>query len=462
MVEEIRTHSPLAGPELRERPLLEIVDLTFGYAGQTLLTAVQMQVQRGEMVGLLGPNGSGKTTLLRLLSGLLRPWQGQIVLDGRDLASLSRRALARRVAVVPQEFQVPFAFTVEQMVALGRTPFINLFGTRSRRDHEIVRDALQLAEVTDLAGRIFNELSGGERQRVLLAMALAQQPDLLLLDEPTAHLDIKYQIEMLELVARLKRETGITLVAALHDLNLAARYFPRLVLFQRAIVADGGPAAVLDPALLKRVYGVTVQVGVMPGSQYLSVQPPDKQQALSPAPGFPPIHVMAGGGSGTLLMRALADADMAFSAGVFSLGDSDYTLALHLADSVLAESPFAPISRTTRQSLRERLASSSLLIICPLPFGPGNLALLQEALTARQHGLPVLLLLPDNPVVSAAENHPASTLSLTLPGWSRLDYTDGEGERLLKSLLEADAIVICNSGAALEFARNLPTCASST
>src|SRR6478672_5596076 len=135
-------------------PLLTVEDLTFGYTGQTLLYNVQASVQSGEMVGLLGPNGSGKTTLLRLLSGVLRPQRGHILLDGRELAAWGRRGIAQRIAVVPQELQVPFAFTVEQMVALGRTPVVSVFGTRTSRDREIVREAMHVAEVDGLAERV--------------------------------------------------------------------------------------------------------------------------------------------------------------------------------------------------------------------------------------------------------------------------------------------------------------------
>src|SRR5258708_12527949 len=207
--------------------LLAVDGVTFGYERQPLLYDVHVQVRKGEMVGLLGPNGSGKTTLLRLVSGVLHPQQGKVVLEGRDLQDWGRRSIAQRVAVVPQALHMPFAFTVEQMVSLGRTPYINLLGSRNRLDAIIVEDAMHAAGITPLAVRIFNELSGGERQLVMVAMALAQQPALLLLDEPTAHLDIKYQIKILELVHRLTPQPGMPSIAAMHDLNPAARYFPR-------------------------------------------------------------------------------------------------------------------------------------------------------------------------------------------------------------------------------------------
>src|SRR5450432_1879119 len=256
-------------------PLLQVQDIAFSYGQKALFQTLSLHLNSGEMVGLLGPNGSGKTTLLRLLSGVLQPQQGQILLVGRNLRTWGRRGVARRIALVPQELHMPFAFTVEHMVSLGRTPFVKPFlGSRTQQDQSIVQEAIAITGIAPLVGHIFNELSGGEQQRVMIAMALAQQPSVLLLDEPTSHLDIKYQIETLELVQTLNRERAMTVVAAIHDLNLAARYFPRLILFQRGIVADGGPAEVLEPGLLSRVYGIHVQVGILRGAEHLSILPP--------------------------------------------------------------------------------------------------------------------------------------------------------------------------------------------
>jgi iron complex transport system ATP-binding protein len=436
-------------------PFVEVEHLSFGYGGQPLLYDLQATLWRGEMIGLLGPNGSGKTTFVKLLSGVLRPGQGRILLEGRDLVAWGRRAIARRVAVVPQEVQMPFAFTVEQMVALGRTPFVRLFGTLDSRDRRIVRAAMHSAEVEILDRRIFNELSGGERQRVLVAMALAQQPRLLLLDEPTAHLDIKYQIEVLELVRRLNRETGVTIVAAMHDLNLAARYFPRLLLFQRGIVADGGPAEVLEPRLLQRVYSIVVQVGVMHGAEHLSVLPPGETAVVQENGGQEPaIHIMAGGGSGALVMRALADAHLVFSAGVLNIGDSDHTLALRLAADVIAEQPFAPVSDDARARLRIRLHKVSLLILCPMPVGQGNLALLEEALAFCLRGGMVLLLLP--PAVDESYTPEAQPQDLLRLFQAReRDYTRGEGASMLLRLIEAGAMPVGSLSAVVEHARRL-------
>jgi iron complex transport system ATP-binding protein len=451
------TETPMKAPIL-----VEVKGVTFGYEREPLLYDVRMRVRQGEMVGLLGPNGSGKTTLLRLVSGVLRPQQGAVMLKGRDLRDWGRRGVARRIAVVPQELQLPFAFTVEQMVSLGRTPYVNLLGSRSRQDADIVQEAMQAADISVLAKRIFNELSGGERQRVMVAMALAQQPELLLLDEPTAHLDIKYQIEMLELVQRLNRKRGMTVIAAMHDLNLAARYFPRLMLFQRGIVADAGPAEVLEPHLLKRVYGIDVQVGILRGAEHLSILPPGAGAVYVEHGEDSQSHalVMAGGGSGERLMRALADAHIPFMAGALNIGDSDHTLALRLANEVITEQPYAPISSGVLEQVHTSLARVRLLIICPMPVGSGNLSLLREALTAAQDGLKVLVLAP--PIAasstsaedqSATDSTQATADRLQQTGIANRDYTNGEGTRLVRDLLGAGAIVVGSVAETVELAK---------
>src|SRR5438874_5135832 len=434
-----------------EPNLLDVAGLTFGYVKQPLLYAVYLQVQAGEMLGLLGPNGSGKTTLLRLISGVIRPQQGKVVLEGRDLHQWGRRGAARRIAVVPQELHMPFAFTVEHMVGLGRTPFVNFLGSQTKHDQSIVQEAMQAAGIDTLAPRFFNELSGGERQRVMIGMALAQEPRLLLLDEPTSHLDIKYQIDMLELVQRLNRERSVTVIAALHDLNLAARYFPRLVLFQRGIVADAGPAEVLEPQLLKRVYGIDVQVGILRGAEHLSVLPPGVGELEDKSEQEPQskVFVMAGGGSGERLMRALADAHIPFIAGALNIGDSDHTLALRLANEVITEQPYSPISPETMEHIDTSLTNVKLLIVCPMPVGPGNLALLQEAYAAALREIKVLLLTPALAATSTNGNEQSIPVNTNISdevllqtGIANRDYTNGEATKLIYDLLQAKATVV--------------------
>ena len=240
---------------------LQIRQVYFSYLDGLVLHNINLSVEAGEMVALLGPNGSGKTTLIKLASGVLKPGQGEVRLDGSSLSRLSRRSIAGTIAVVPQQFHIAFAFTATEVVMLGRIPFLKAFTEERDIDRQSVSSALKLVGISELKERRFDELSGGERQKVILAMALAQQPKLLLLDEPTVHLDIAHQVEILELVRSLNKERGLTVIAAMHDLNLASLYFDRLVLLKEGRVsADGTPHQVLTEARIREVFSASVGV----------------------------------------------------------------------------------------------------------------------------------------------------------------------------------------------------------
>jgi iron complex transport system ATP-binding protein len=241
--------------------------LRAGYHDREVLHEVTFELGRGEFCGLLGPNGSGKSTLLKALAGVLRPWSGRAELFGADVRTLSPRAIARRVAVIPQGVSILFPFSVEEVVAMGRHPHLGRFEREGRRDREAIERALEETETAALARRPLDELSGGEQQRVVIARALAQEPELLLLDEPTTHLDINHQVEVFELLARLNRERALTVLAVSHDVNVCAEYCRRLMVLKAGrLVASGTPRELVTPALIRDVYGAAVSVVANPSS----------------------------------------------------------------------------------------------------------------------------------------------------------------------------------------------------
>ncbi|HYO43237.1 MAG TPA: ABC transporter ATP-binding protein [Candidatus Limnocylindrales bacterium] len=231
--------------------------VTVAVRERAILRDASFRLGHGERVALIGPNGAGKSTLLRVLAGTLKPTAGRVEIDGVPLASLSRSAIARRLAVVPQQTALPFSMRVEDVVALGRLPHEGSIRGASAADRAAVAAAIDRVGLGHLMGRDARELSLGERQLVLLALAVAQDAPVLLLDEPTVHLDLRHQVEAMELLRDLNERDGTALVAVLHDLGLAAHFFPRLVIVEHGrIIADGPPAEVLTDERIRETFGV--------------------------------------------------------------------------------------------------------------------------------------------------------------------------------------------------------------
>lgn len=241
--------------------VLHATDLTVRIDGKPLLRDVSFSVHEGELVGLIGPNGAGKSTLLKVINGLWSDVSGEITLLDRSLRQYSTRQIARVIAHVPQITALDFPFTVRQIVLMGRNPHLKRFELETEHDRQLAERAMRRTQTSEFDSRLIGTLSGGERQRVLIARALAQQPRLLLLDEPTANLDIQHQISIFELVRALVREDGLSAVAAVHDLELAARFCDRLILLKDGSVnAVGTPENVLVPEQLRSAYGIDAQL----------------------------------------------------------------------------------------------------------------------------------------------------------------------------------------------------------
>lgn len=247
-------------------PALVVDNVSFSYdLGTPTLSDISFSVSRSEFLSILGPNGSGKTTLLRLLDRIYVPRRGRILLDGRNLLEYSRNELARRIAFVPQDSSIAFPFTVMEVVLMGRAPFLNGRAFENEHDREIAVAMMERTDIRHLARQPVTALSGGERQRVLIARALAQQPEIVLLDEPNAHLDIAHQIDIFDILKQLSSETGLTVVSVSHDLNLASLYSTRIAMLMcGSLVAVGTPHDVLSEERIRDVFRTSVIVDTHP------------------------------------------------------------------------------------------------------------------------------------------------------------------------------------------------------
>jgi len=401
---------------------LGIAGLSVRYGDRTALHSVALQVRAGEVLALAGPNGSGKSTLVRAVATVVPGSTGRVTVDGGPLAGLRPIERALRVAWMPQEEPPGDNVPLADYVEYGRYAHLPRWSGSSPQDRAAVDAALREVDLSELAGRGVLELSGGERQRARLARALAQDTPVLLLDEPTAHLDVGHQLDVLARIRAHARQSRRAVLIALHDLNLAARFADRVaVLCRGRLRSIGRPEEVLSPELLAEVWGIVAEIRKDPGSglPYLIPELPALPRSIGTgrtARGR--VHVVAGGGSGSALLQALADEGFETSAGVLPLFDSDSELVRELGRPAAFEVPFAPIGAEALERLDELLSAADAIVVAPFPVGPTNLANL-ERLLDWVHRRPVLL--------------------IDRPAGERWDYVDGRAESVLDRLLGAGA-----------------------
>lgn len=367
-------------------------DVTAGYGRRSVLQGVSLQLAPGEFVGLIGPNGAGKSTLLRALSRTLPLQRGTVHLGGDPIDRLTAREIARRIAFVPQSEPTLFEFTVRDVVLMGRYPHLKGRRGETEADFAAAVRAMATTDTLQLADRPITALSGGEHRRVLIARALAQSAPTLLLDEPTAHLDLVHQADLLAVVRRLADQEGVAVLAALHDLNLAAEFCDRLLLLAHGrVAAEGLPDAVLTTARLAQVYGAPIHVGRSPtsGKPFIFPAPPpqdgDSRRTLR-------VHVVCGGGTGLAALSTLQRHGYAVTAGVLNRLDSDEDAASALGIEHVVEAPFSPIGPEARAACAALMARADALVVTEVPIGHGNLANLEIVAQAQASGKPVYLL----------------------------------------------------------------------
>jgi iron complex transport system ATP-binding protein len=414
--------------------VLSIDGIDCSYGSIKVLEDIQFAVESGKFLGILGPNGSGKTTLLRSISRVLKPKKGTILIGDKDIYKLKSLEVAKQMAVVPQDTPVTFDFTALEVVLMGRNPHMPRFKMESRKDLAIAKNSMEVTGTWQFANRPVTELSGGEKQRVIIARALTQEPQILLLDEPTTHLDICNQLEIMDLLKQLCQTKKLLIIAVFHDFNLAARYCDSLILLKDGkIVAVGESNKTLKSENVKKVFNVDTIVKKHPITGSLHVIPISRPQNLKRKNIF--IHLICGGGTGSPLMKILTDEGYTVTAGVLNLLDTDHETAQLLGVPTANEAPFSPITDEAHKANLLMISKTNVLIIAPTQFGSGNLRNLEAAKQALELGIPTIIL-EDGPM-------------------KERDFTKGKATDYLTKLKKCGAITVKNINELLPYLETL-------
>ncbi|MFO7952512.1 MAG: ABC transporter ATP-binding protein [Bacillota bacterium] len=372
---------------------IDVHGLKLTYDAEPVLEDTNFKVERGDLVALLGANGAGKSTLLRCISRIITPSAGQILLDGEALEQYNSKEAARMMAVVPQETTADFDFSVEDIVMMGRFPYLGRFQKETKKDRKIVHRAMEMTGVSHLAERSIANLSGGEKQRVIMARAVCQEPEILLLDEPTANLDIGYQSMLLELASRLNREQKVTVIAAIHDINLAVHHFNRFILLAGGrVMAAGRAEEVITPENIKKSYGVPASTYRHPLHGVLQVSVVRGRSGSETVQDGPAVHVIGGGEEAMSVLELLNQEGCRLSVGPVSAQDSGCRFAHFHSLPVVIVPPFTSMNGVHKEEHLQLMRRSDLVVIPPIPFGEGNLPIFEDVKVALEEGKPVYII----------------------------------------------------------------------
>lgn len=346
-------------------------DISFSFNVKKVLDNISISVDKGSFFSIVGPNGSGKSTLLKVISSILKPQQGVIMLDSRDISGLSSREVAKSLSFVPQNTSFEFDFKVSDVVLMGRYPYIRRLRGETALDHRLAETAMKYTNTDSLADRSFMELSGGERQRVILAQALAQEPKILLLDEPVSHLDLQHQVEILNLIKKMCIDKELTVVAVLHDLNMAATYSDYVIMMKDGeLIHQGTPYETLTVENIREIFNTEVHISVSPITNkpyiYTMLKPRIEKKNYK-------VHIICGGGSGSEIISRLYQEGYSISGGVLSTGDLDWKVLKECAGEVAEEIPFAGISDEAYARNLDLIREADCIILTGLYFGMANL-----------------------------------------------------------------------------------------
>lgn len=369
---------------------ISIENLSFGYDNKDVLKNISLKFPQGEFTSIIGSNGSGKSTMLKTISSVLKPRQGRVLINDTALVSMHKKEIARLMSVVPQNTALEFDYKVFDMVLMGRYPYISRLRGETPKDKEIAIQNMKYTNTYQLRDRSFNELSGGERQRVILAQALTQQPKILLLDEPIAHLDLQHQIEILTLIKKLSMDQSLTVIAVLHDLNMAANYSDHIVMLKAGEAAyQGTPKEVLTAENIKDIFNINVHVEVSALTNkpyiYSNLAPEIKKNNIK-------VHVISGGGSGNEIISRLHSYGFEVSSGVVNIGDIDWKISKDLDIETAEGVPFSSISDAAYEINKRFCERADYIVLTDLYIGKANLRNLQVLLEKELSQKAILIL----------------------------------------------------------------------
>lgn len=351
--------------------IIEIRKMKIKYGDSEVVKGVDINIRKGEFVSIIGPNGSGKSTILKGINKNIELSSGDVFIKGKNLNSISFKDKAKIIGFVPQEFNVAFDFTVYDIVSMGRNPYTKRFGKNDNSDNLIIEDALKKTNTFKYKDKNFNNLSGGEKQRVITARALAQEPEILILDEATSNLDIHHQLDILELLHWLNREEGMTVVSVMHDLNMASRFSDKLILLDKGLVViEGSPDEVLKEDIIKKVYNMEMIIRdnkILSAKEIvpLRVRKSHEDKNIK-------VHIICGGGTGEYIIQKLYSERYHISAGILNEGDSDLELCKNLGVRFVEEHPFSTFSVENIAKCKEYINDSNEIIITDVAIGWGN------------------------------------------------------------------------------------------
>jgi len=401
-------------------------NLKFSYDDTQVLNNLNFEIKKNSFISILGPNGAGKSTIVKLISKVLTGYEGEILIEGNNIKSLNQIEIAKKIAVVPQNTSLGFNFSVFETVMMGRYPYLSRFKSENHEDRKIVTEVMKLTRTEIFKDKNYNELSGGEKQRVIIAQTLVQNSPIIILDEPTSHLDINFQIEFMELFFSLFKNNKKTIIGIFHDINLAIQYSEKIMLLKDGgVFCYGNVEEVITRTNMMSVFNSDVFIGKNPFTGKLYVSPNfnlhfshSKEKIKKEVK----VHVIGGGGAASPILNMLQNSGYIVSTGVVNNLDTDLNTALQLGITFVNEAPFSPISKEAYSRNLELIKTSDFVILPCVEFGNGNFLNLSAVLEAIHMDKKVI-------VINASDI-------------DTRDYSGGKAAQLYKEIISGNAIVI--------------------